>query len=68
MLHVTEENMIGITDIDINVINMLLSGVSAFPMSGKHIPINIAHTAHITVEYPLFKILKNLSIFFTFSP
>lgn len=50
ILQVTDENIIGITDIDIKVKNILLSGVSDFPISGKQVPTKIAHIAPMSVE------------------
>lgn len=60
MLHVTEENIIGITDIEIKVKNILPGNVNNLPASGRHIPMKIAHMAPMIVAYPL---LKSFDIF-----
>lgn len=68
MLHVTEENIIGIIDIEIKVKNILPGNANNLPVSGKHTPIKIAHTAPITVAYPLLKIFDIVPIMFMLSP
>ncbi len=67
-LHVTDENMIGIIDIDNSVKNILLSVVKDLPTSGKYIAIKIAHTAPTTVEYPLLSIFDIFPINTMLSP
>lgn len=60
MLHVTDENIIGMTDMEIKVKNILPGSENNLPVSGKRMPIKIAHTAAIIVVYPL---LSNFDIF-----
>lgn len=60
MLHVTDENIMGITDMEIKVKNIFPGSANNLPVSGKHTPIKIAHTAAITVVYPL---LRSFDIF-----
>ena len=68
MLHVTEENIIGITDIEIKVRNILPGSVNNLPMAGKHTPIKIAQIAPMIVAYPLFKIFDIFPIISMRSP